>query len=553
MDSEEKFNELLIKHDLSVEDHIDKIPHLIEGFRPEDYHNLDEFLEYDKAEDGFDKMNSMKEGTMYYFGTEFGGIDVFDAETGVMLYDFVDNINLHVVSGLEYMRKSYIHVYKITEDRIYATCHGKMAKFYSKIALDKTSEGWKSCRRLDYVFAKTSCVARSFRKVKFALEALPYYEEYKKEVSDKFYKLLEIAESAYPGMVDGGLCSDYEPDPSNEGRDLLLESFGSKFGYILIRFPKVEVTNSKGLSHEITEMYILLTINAKGFIDSYRGCRMKAEAKELNISYAHSHLSSGLGRFSSFCTGRGDFSTLYQVLRHEYNEELFDVFLAYIKIYLEWESLAGGPFKKIEYAIRGTTGSNRGSIGEVRIREFFRCVKKFAPKDVLNSIEVTIDDLGDNQTIVTIYGGKKIAEWVKSIDEETFVEKEMHETIRFRYFHDCFVFVSAENRVLGSLSIAEAKRNMKDFNVRSTFMFKGDRIEFQKYLDETLYQESYDTPIVDLDPEVRLYMEGIMKRQLVFSMINEVQKTAKENDKYNEFKENNKHVPEEILACSTVY
>lgn len=140
---------------------------------------------------------------------------------------------------------------------------------------------------------------------------------------------------------------------------------------IIVHFPEILITNSKSQRHKIKDLYTKLKYShvEKRFKSTISGTRLSITNSELNGAYAHSHLPSiskqSIGEFSDFCLGS---STLNYLLSDLATVSLIKTNLEDLKIkfmlsmmetenYLHWESLEGGPFKKISNINSGKLSS----------------------------------------------------------------------------------------------------------------------------------------------------------------------------------------------------
>ena len=137
---------------------------------------------------------------------------------------------------------------------------------------------------------------------------------------------------------------------------------------IRIHFPAFTITNSKGERHDIKDLYVELKYNhsIKVFNGSYKGARGSVTKSELNGAYAHSHLPSisreNVGKFNSFCLGSSTLSYLLSDLatldmtpaKLEDIKLKFMIVLMEIENYLQWESLEGGPYRRMSNINSGT-------------------------------------------------------------------------------------------------------------------------------------------------------------------------------------------------------
>ena len=122
-----------------------------------------------------------------------------------------------------------------------------------------------------------------------------------------------------------------------------------------IHFPHIHITNSRNGEHDIYDLYIRLTFyNDGGRLQEVEGNRATYNQAEFETAYSHSHLSSAVVNntaWGGFCMGAEEIVTDINELKSaslEGREELFEAFLFQLDIFLQWESLEGGPYKKIE-------------------------------------------------------------------------------------------------------------------------------------------------------------------------------------------------------------
>ena len=141
----------------------------------------------------------------------------------------------------------------------------------------------------------------------------------------------EKLELVYPGNWDHIECSNIS-------------------GYI-VHFPDGKIENSKGMSRDWWDMYIVYQFNEDGILLDIRGVRETFAADEFQESYAHSHLSSSSTQratFGGFCLGNTAFHDDISRLGVGYDDDLFEAVLYQTEIFLSWESLEAGPYKRME-------------------------------------------------------------------------------------------------------------------------------------------------------------------------------------------------------------
>lgn len=174
-------------------------------------------------------------------------------------------------------------------------------------------------------------------------------------------------------------------------KEIAEEVFGEEFvdvlpssgsGYVMIRFPELTITNSYDNSHVIRELYVKvqMKITSAGALASLTisGARGALSVKENASHYAHSHLPSeaALGQFTTFCLGTSGFRVIFTNLTGNPSEELFFLFMLSIRPYVEWESLEGGPYRKIA-ELRSDSSRNRPNYDNL-LRGFIKYIPESA-------------------------------------------------------------------------------------------------------------------------------------------------------------------------------
>lgn len=130
--------------------------------------------------------------------------------------------------------------------------------------------------------------------------------------------------------------------------------------YLFIHFPEVIIKNDLELEHTIKNLFVKLRFTNKYTLNAHPiGFRSTYSTKELLLNYTHSHIS-GLGvnnqsiDTNTFCLGSSELVENLRILNQRYNDDSFIteeeilMFLFNLETYVAWESLEGGPYKKIE-------------------------------------------------------------------------------------------------------------------------------------------------------------------------------------------------------------
>lgn len=124
--------------------------------------------------------------------------------------------------------------------------------------------------------------------------------------------------------------------------------------YFVFWFPKKKITNSKGQEHTMLDVGFSITfsINYDGTINftNIQYFRKTITYLEYLASYGFSHGSNGI-HGGGLCFGSGPINHTRGLMSEhdwaEFNVDLFEMLIFQLICYVGWESLEGGPFKKI--------------------------------------------------------------------------------------------------------------------------------------------------------------------------------------------------------------
>lgn len=133
----------------------------------------------------------------------------------------------------------------------------------------------------------------------------------------------------------------------------LFQSQISNFRYlIIIRFPKVEISNSNKNKATIYDLFVRITIDKDYQFRGYQMCVTSFTPSTFLSGYSHSHMrafnvNSYFPAFHDVCLGEGPLamSLAKRTKLNVIND--FKLLIYNIKEYVKWESLEGGPFIRI--------------------------------------------------------------------------------------------------------------------------------------------------------------------------------------------------------------
>lgn len=224
-----------------------------------------------------------------------------------------------------------------------------------------------------------------------------FIENYIKDKKEKFYQKLELIKTVLPEFYDE---SNYEivdkfdsninvnsdfideievfENPDKTVIEDLFKEWYSEVDVldIIIKYDELTISNSENKTHNIKNLFVKIGFNydccIKGDIE---GLRTFLYAIELNNFYRHSHLSSETdGKFSRFCLGD---DTPLRMLLVEFSNptwiiEDLRMFFYCLEEYVRWESLEGGPYRKIK-----DLGYKKNSSSSARILNNYDFIKDF--------------------------------------------------------------------------------------------------------------------------------------------------------------------------------
>jgi hypothetical protein len=267
---------------------------------------------------------------------------------------------------------------------------------------------------------------------------------------------------------------EYSKDPDNydESEYIIKEMLVIN---IYVHFPSLVITNSKGYEHPILDLFVKFTITNINPNNDYRcdvyieGTRSTFSLKEMCNAYVHSHLLGGSYSFHQFCLGSSSYGMLLTDVRMNPTEETWLMIFMGLENYVSWESLEGGPYRKIHEM----TLPNR-NVNSSMLTQELRKIIPYLPKQVWG------------------FNGK-----LELIENHPLL-------------FECFNKYSTI-RKMHSLSDKEAKRMindwMSDYGHCNIFWKDGKRFPFK-----IIYEPSDDNPQIDREI-VNQYIQ-IIKQQL---------------------------------------
>lgn len=141
--------------------------------------------------------------------------------------------------------------------------------------------------------------------------------------------------------------------------EYLTNLLADNYTRVIIRFPKVKVTNEDNKSIEINELYVQVKVQPNGRLyGDFTMVRSEYPLIQWLSSYSHSHLPilsrTYIPRFNSPCLGGGPIGKTSDRLRDEsFDIDMWGLFAFELEKYVTQESLKGGPHIRLESIGKG--------------------------------------------------------------------------------------------------------------------------------------------------------------------------------------------------------
>lgn len=225
---------------------------------------------------------------------------------------------------------------------------------------------------------------------------------------------------------------------------------------IIVHFPELNLTNTDRSKHYIKDLYIKFTFKETGAVENMWGIRGSITKGEHDFHYGHSHLSYGASAHSAgteftwnnFCLGESEFAVVYREIVRNFNINKFRRFIYQLPTYLGWESLEGGPHRRIRdiktNSMQHPTALGEESKGEIEsiYKELIKNISEFPVTTISgNNVRLNINS-NDVESLLAPYAGKftcnKVGEeyWMKAnmSQEGNWVESRNKEWVNITLF-----------------------------------------------------------------------------------------------------------------------
>ena len=150
-------------------------------------------------------------------------------------------------------------------------------------------------------------------------------------------------------ILDDNIESLYIPLVKRSIERTILHFIASLRIPIIIRFPRVRVTNENDKFIDITELYAKVSVKSNGKLaEFFTLMRTEYTMVQWESHYSHSHMPSTEFRWQSPCLGSGPILGTQESLFSSFNLDIWGLFCYELSKYVTVESLAGVPYRRLE-------------------------------------------------------------------------------------------------------------------------------------------------------------------------------------------------------------
>jgi hypothetical protein len=238
-----------------------------------------------------------------------------------------------------------------------------------------------------------------------------------------------------------------------------------------ILFKKVDITNSRDVSHKIHDLYVGVQVTGFRMFNEIKGNirlvgrRGKITYKEKVNSYSHSHLPRGHSNWDNFCLGSSDISMLINELKMSFDRDQWYMLFYALPNYVNWESLEGGPHISIQDMTRQNT------LDDDTVYEEWERIKPLLPNNVFDHLE-SLQLIENHPDLIQFYNEHSN---IKSLIQESPDLERINRdiTTRFMFKNETIKLTVIEEEVIPQLHVSQEvinkyneylKQELKQFN-----------------------------------------------------------------------------------------
>ena len=309
---------------------------------------------------------------------------------------------------------------------------------------------------------------------------------------------------------------------------------------LIIHFPKIEISNTKGAKHTIKNLLVRFGIQLEDNVKlrDYSGARLKTSLTEQQKCYFHSHLpgNNELGHFRNFCYAETEVNDLQMMFNSKFDIKIFDLLLQTIDAYVRHESLEGVPYKHLSSLIYNKEASHN-LLEPLNEEDFYEVWESVFSGISLSNIEYQRDNNNflkvDREKVNTLLK-TIVLNYFDSIPTEYLNRLFCLKKIQKTYNDDSLYNISYNNIRDNVNKIKETSlqqnafrfptNNTKDSTVK--FLLRGQEIELGNYT--TIEHKNYAKKSKQ---EKGFYEKGEIREQFIKYATNIIEKTINKQRK----------------------
>lgn len=259
----------------------------------------------------------------------------------------------------------------------------------------------------------------------------------------------------------------------------------SNGNFIIIKFPKVTVTNENNKFIHIQDLYVRVCVTFNGYMDGkFEMIRSYYPLEQWNSDYCHSHISHISTEWMVPCTGSGPINSTINFLGSYFDKEKWGLFCYELDKFVTVESIAGIPYRRLESVglmndrpfsnpvVVGKLKFNGKIIGRDMVQDFVKRVVKdadFKISFVHNSFE-----LGETFDSFWIKVSKIFTKWYNEKYKEGKVKGTLRQLLN-KEIVDRYIIKDGKVYGMRRMNV----RSTEDYQGAALFKFKGEWIHME--------------------------------------------------------------------------
>lgn len=252
---------------------------------------------------------------------------------------------------------------------------------------------------------------------------------------------------------------------------------------LIVHFPEVTITNENNKSIKINHLWAKIILSATGLLAEHSFSLIKSEysIEQFKAGYSHSHIpkrySQNFTKWADPCLGSGPIRDTILSLSSQFSEDLWQLFCLELDKYVHTESLSGVPFCYLEKVGISNTFPIypyfTTEYGFQKLTPHLEEFKKYLIKKRPFSFNYFNNSYGIAKSYLEtlIIVSNLYIEWFNSLD------KEKRSEYKLEAFSNLEPANFNENSKLGYLQESPDNINIKDYEGKELFTFKGNSVK----------------------------------------------------------------------------